>query len=206
MNVFSKWIAVVSQTLKGWLSETYGSDDPIDENRGLKPATNPPRMPPVCRAGVGDGAMGFVVPMGDGSEKVVVFYGGPYRRKPEDLRGIKMAAEIDLPSFLHLDVVDFQTPTHEEMRLLLAQTWIAIVSDPAERQQYYVGCMGGIGRTGLFLAAWTKLWMHQKAGEVMPGHGPIARVREEYKKHAVETIAQEEFIRDLQVHDIVPCT
>ena len=53
--------------------------------------------------------------------------------------------------------------------------------------------MGGIGRTGLFLAALAKL-----SGE----KDPVAYVRKHYMPHAVETQQQQDFIKNLKVWDL----
>jgi len=106
------------------------------------------------------------------------------------LKGVLMAEELGyLPKDVFVPTVDFQTPEVKDVRKALMQS-IALM---AVGHQLYVGCMGGIGRTGLFLAALAK---------IMGTEDPVAYVRSHYIPHAVETEAQQQFIADLKVEDI----
>ena len=57
----------------------------------------------------------------------------------------------------------------------------------------YVGCMGGIGRTGTFLALLVK---------VLGSGFPVEYVRSEYLYFAVETAAQEAYIENFNVYSL----
>lgn len=125
--------------------------------------------------------------------------GGPFRnfekRRPgmgtPDLIGVCMAEEL-LGSCRHDIAVptrDFDVPKVADVRRALVQ----LIAQMAIGRQAYVGCMGGIGRTGLLLAALAK---------IMGVEDPVAYVREHYIPHAVETQKQQDYIRDLPVDDI----
>ena len=86
---------------------------------------------------------------------------------------------------LSIDWPDFAPPPPEVRELLEEVRMHMRMQHPV-----YVGCYGGTGRTGTFLALLAK----------MDGiESPIAYVRNEYRKQAVETRPQERFIRDYVV-------
>lgn len=145
------------------------------------------------------GAHGFLPFKLGGIDTYVV--GGPYRYFAEMQRvirrevrgqfaGVCMAIELGrLPHSIFVPTRDFSIPEVSDMRKALMQS-IALM---ASGKQLYVGCMGGIGRTGLFLAALAK---------IMGVDDPVAYVRSHYMPHAVETQEQQDFIRALPVEDI----
>lgn len=102
--------------------------------------------------------------------------------------GVKMAKEIDMPCDVSVPTADFKTPPVQSMQEGVRKTLEAM----ARGERVYVGCMGGIGRTGLFMACLAKaLGVDQ----------PVAWVRKHYIPHAVETKEQGEYVRKF---DIVP--
>ncbi|MDG5496955.1 hypothetical protein [Niveispirillum sp. BGYR6] len=115
--------------------------------------------------------------------------GGPYRGIPDGFVGVKMAAEIDMPCTVDIPICDYGTPTATDLRRGLVSAINCII----DGKPVYVGCMAGIGRTGLFLAALAKV-----AGEA----DPVAYVRRYYYPGAVETRAQHDFVQTLPVGDI----
>lgn len=117
-------------------------------------------------------------------------YGGPYRLRPQDMMGVKMAREIELPCDVSIPTQDFSIPTREAVDLGLAKTIDLIL----EQQAVYVGCAGGIGRTGLFLAILTKCFGVKD---------PIAFVRKTYHPHAVETKEQRDFVESYKAPALV---
>jgi hypothetical protein len=119
----------------------------------------------------------------------VEIYGGPYRCRPKHMFGINMAAEIDDPSDVHIMTQDFSVPDEKELLQGLRKGLLAL----GMKRQVYVGCMGGIGRTGLYLAAMAK---------ATGARNPVSFVRAHYLLHAVETTEQQEFIRDLDVSSL----
>jgi len=112
--------------------------------------------------------------------------GGPYKDKPAGFFGVKMAAEIDLPCDVDVPTKDYSTPTVQIMQHGLLAAYRALIAD----KPVYVGCMGGIGRTGLFLACLAKI-----SGIA----DPVRFVRAHYLAHAVETDMQQLYVHDLDV-------
>lgn len=132
--------------------------------------------------------------------------GGPYRYKPPNRMGVKMAVEVNLSCDVDVPTKDFDVPSVIDLKVGLIKALMLL----HEGKQLYVGCMGGIGRTGLFLAALAKVsyeyerygwgrflrWDHRV-------HDPVAYVRKHYYSHAVETKEQKDYIAALNVKDIV---
>lgn len=108
-------------------------------------------------------------------------YGGPYIKKLPYMVGVKMAAEINMPASIDIPTRDFSTPdpvsVYQGIRKLLPIL--------ARGESVYVGCMGGIGRTGLFLACVAK---------ILGVRDPVGYVRRYYHPSAVETEAQRAFV------------
>jgi hypothetical protein len=122
--------------------------------------------------------------------KFYTVYGGPYREKPMNMTGVKMAMEImlhgDGSREISIPTKDFHTPDAAQLRAGLIKAVRAIVRG----EQVYVGCMAGRGRTGLFLAVLAKAFGYQS---------PIAYVRREYYSHAVETAEQMQYVADFKI-------
>lgn len=106
--------------------------------------------------------------------------------RPLSMAGVKMAVEIPLAYDAKVDVVDFCVPSKEDLDRGLSDTVRLITSG----RQVYVGCMGGVGRTGFMLALLAKAWG-------VPD--PVNYVRDNYYPHAVETIPQLELVRDYKI-------
>lgn len=128
--------------------------------------------------------------------KMFVVSGGPYRHKPDHMVGVKMAAEINLPCVVDCPTEDFDVPDTVDFSDALTKTLMLIMSGAP----VYVGCMGGIGRTGLMMAALTKVQFALRNDRVSL---PISCVRTTFHPHAVETQHQKEFIANLYVGDQV---
>lgn len=120
-------------------------------------------------------------------------YGGPYRNKPVDVLGVKMAEEIHLPCFIGVPTRDFSVPDVRLMREGLEDGVVAIM----QGKKLYAGCMGGTGRTGLYLALVAKAFGLE--AEAHGRKGPVGYVRKHYKAHAVETSEQQKYIDDFDV-------
>lgn len=134
---------------------------------------------------------GFAVTVGPHTSMV---YGGPYRRYIDGQRrliGVKMAAEIDAPCDISIPTQDFSVPDVESMQRGLMDAISAI----AAGNDLYVGCMGGVGRTGLFMGCLLKSM--QDAGNDCIGEAddPVVVVRELYASHAIETEEQKAYVR-----------
>jgi len=90
---------------------------------------------------------------------------------------VKMAAEIHSLNDLAIDTQDFQIPNREELLFSIPSILTAIVRG----QDIYIGCAGGIGRTGFMMAIIAKVF-----GEPCP----VDFIRKKFKAQAVETDAQ----------------
>ena len=113
-------------------------------------------------------------------------YGGPYYECPETAFGVKLAVEINETCDVSLPIKDFSVPTkNDALRGLYA-----VVEAVLSGQLVYVGCMGGKGRTGLFLSLLAKAWGIEN---------PIQFVRKNYYPHAVETTGQIKFVTDFDI-------
>jgi hypothetical protein len=136
------------------------------------------------------------MPVQFGRLKAKVF-GGKFREWVPNQRrvvSVKMAAEIDHPHDISIPTRDFSVPDVNDMHKGIAKALEAIYNG----NDLYAGCMGGIGRTGLFMACLAKVMFDYDAmaknGEV-PRRDPVRYVREHYFSHAVETDDQKEFIQ-----------
>lgn len=123
-------------------------------------------------------------------------FGGPFRQYEPTRRifSINMAKEISNPAHIRIPTEDYSIPSQEDMEVGL----IAALDALKDGNDIYVGCMGGIGRTGLFMGCFAKL-LSDCAAEglelVTPVGDPVRWVRENYKSHAIETTEQEAFVR-----------
>ncbi len=116
--------------------------------------------------------------------KTLRIYAGPYAQRPSQrVYGVcldaNMARQFDHDYFL--DWPDFGIPQMKD----LDEAVDHIMDILRVERAVYVGCLGGIGRTGTFLACLVK-----RAGM----EDPIKFVRGSYLKGAVETKAQEAFV------------
>ncbi len=118
-------------------------------------------------------------------------YGGPYRDRPHSnsMFTVNMADEISDPANVRVDCVDFQIPDTDKFNRAVALGILAM----GEGKAVYAGCMGGIGRTGMYAAAMAKV-----AGE----KDPVGFTRNNFHPHAVETKEQMAFIGNLDVNAI----
>ena len=121
--------------------------------------------------------------------------GGPYdafRHTPNSY-GVCVRAEgiHDVHLDLLLAIPDFSVPDQspDHVREVLRRTLQAAL----EGKEVYVGCMGGWGRTGLFLALLAKA-----TGE----RDPVAYVRKHYSPRAVETVAQARYVASFDVSEV----
>lgn len=135
-----------------------------------------------------------------------VLIGGPYKAKPMKMLGIKMAAEIQASHSVSVPTEDFNVPTLEDLTTGIVSGLMLL----RQSSELYVGCMGGIGRTGLYLAAIRKVqlavefgWTKKTLDQDRLGQQAIIQVRAEYLPSAVETKQQQEYIRKLDVVPII---
>lgn len=121
--------------------------------------------------------------------------GGPYMAKPAHKAGVKMAAEINLFCTIDIPTEDFSIPDVQVFKRGLVRA----INLMQQNIQLYVGCYGGVGRTGLFLAGLVKV---SRAYGNQSQDTAIRYVRKYYDSHAVETQQQIKFINDLNVSRI----
>lgn len=132
----------------------------------------------------GNGVFLWPTPLGTN----VAIHGGPFSLfRYEITRGICLAPEVRESKLADVMVPtrDFGIPSVPDMLNGLDKCLDFLLA----REPVYVGCMGGIGRTGTFIACFAKL---------MGSKNPVNDVRATYLGHAVETKAQEKFVDDLQ--------
>lgn len=140
------------------------------------------------------GAKGFF-PLRLGTIKANIV-GGPYRSKPSDVYGIKMAEEINADCVISIPTRDFSVP---DTGRLLAGLYCGI-SLAQQQVPLWVGCMGGIGRTGLYFAALAKVMArYQKLTKHRVTIDPVEYTRQHYLSHAVETQEQRAWVAALDV-------
>jgi hypothetical protein len=111
---------------------------------------------------------------------------GPYAKRTPNQFGVKMAAEITLPYDVSIPTEDYSIPNRDVLEIGLLKTYEAML----QGREVYVGCMGGIGRTGLFLAILAKVAGYKN---------PISYIRRNYNGSAVETNLQELYIHRFPV-------
>lgn len=129
----------------------------------------------------------------------LVIHGGPFRSVPYgkfegiEVFGVCVRAEDKPPHFdVRLPIEDFQVPRgaqYKEVVEAVQQALDAALSG----KLVYVGCMGGWGRTGLFLAVVAKACGFRD---------PVGYVREHYSSHAVETREQRRYVDEFDVRPI----
>ena len=122
------------------------------------------------------------------------FFGGPYATKPANSFGVCLLESPPVREpFVEawLPIPDFGVPADlAEVERVLKKAFTAAL----DGKVVFVGCMGGRGRTGLFLALLAKV----ANGSLIRAHGleidPVLLVRARYSAHAVETSEQYEFV------------
>jgi len=116
-----------------------------------------------------------------------LMFGGPFFDAPTspDFLTINLMAEHpDLPSEIYIPIKDYSIPSSP---FPFIEAFDKIRDDPRD---VYVGCFGGKGRTGLFMACFLKYLGDENA---------LHTVRSQYNPHAVETPEQEEFLSNFPV-------
>lgn len=119
-----------------------------------------------------------------------VLYAGRYEDKPIWMRGVKLAPEVRGFHDLLVPIKDFGVPDN----LTMVQAVLAAMLEwVVNREKVYVGCKGGLGRTGMMLALFVKM-LYQCSGDAA-----IRYVRLHYSPLAVETYEQEEYVVNFDV-------
>jgi hypothetical protein len=119
------------------------------------------------------------------------FHGGPYTNVPSGAFGVCLREHLPSKTTnVWLPIDDFSVPKDiEATEEALKKTLQASL----EGKVVYVGCMGGWGRTGLFLSLIAKA-----CGEPQP----VFYVRKHYTEKAVETPEQGDFVKNFDVSGI----
>jgi protein-tyrosine phosphatase len=115
--------------------------------------------------------------------------GGPFDALGPGARGLCLeagAARVAEAEW-RLDIPDFGVPEAGALRAVLSEMLAAMRARPDDA--YHVGCRAGLGRTGVALACMARL-----AGAVEGD--PVAWLRAGYAPEAIETAAQEAFVRE----------
>ena len=124
--------------------------------------------------------------------KEVTFIGGPFRHfsawrenSTESAIGICLREDPQPGMTYHLPIEDFSIPEQSPSHIneLIAEAYAAAL----EGKIVYVGCMGGWGRTGLFMS------LLAKAAGI---DDPVQYVRDNYTPSAVETTEQKQFVEE----------
>lgn len=112
-------------------------------------------------------------------------YASAFKHAPVavDLR-ILLASELrHLPHDMLVPAEDFGLPDKKAMRFAIREA----IRVAANGGTIAIGCMGGIGRTGTFLGCLQRT--------LSPFSDGVDEVRAAYLKYAIETKAQEAFVR-----------
>ena len=120
--------------------------------------------------------------------------GGPFdhfedwRADHPDAFGVCVRAEkVPASASVNLPIHDFDVPRDKALTEIVIKRALAAALDG---KPVFVGCMGGWGRTGLFLALLAK---------VCGADDPVAYVREHYTPRAVETKEQQAYVDEFDV-------
>ena len=123
------------------------------------------------------------IPVGVG--KMFYVQGGPFDAFQIDSSTHSLCLEVRSDKVKYaddvLDIPDFSTPEPEELEAVL----LRMIDKLYEGFEGYIGCRGGIGRTGLAMACLVKAFGIRE---------PVAYVRRNYLAHAVETPDQRKFV------------
>lgn len=126
--------------------------------------------------------------------------GGPYARKPANAFGVCLLERGAQNCDVWLTIEDFGVPSDPRALVdAIKETFRAML----DGKVVYVGCMGGRGRTGLFLSLLTKV--AKGHGSWLGANGPenvVTYVREHFNSDAVETYEQEDFVRDFKADSL----
>lgn len=128
-----------------------------------------------------------------GAWKTVSFTGGPFDAAPQTAFRVAVRAERITPlrdCDVWLPIKDFQVPANAgDVEEALVRAYRAALAG----KTVYVGCMGGYGRTGLFLALLAKVAGIQN---------PVKWVRDTYNHRAVETKDQMRYVDEFDVSSV----
>lgn len=117
-------------------------------------------------------------------------FAGPFAQAPKNgMKNINLQAEPqmgDAPIHYRLPIKDFNIP--EIRPTVFALAWIIFQTVALERF-VYIGCMGGVGRTGMILAILIMVITNAT------GQQAVVHLRARYNPHSVETPEQLSFVK-----------
>jgi len=127
-------------------------------------------------------------------DKALNVYGGSLFSTP---RGVDVV--VNLAGWGDGDIIlpirDYGVPKNDgAVRAAVLKALVSAISG----KRVYVGCAGGLGRTGLFLAVMYKA-LAESYGKVQD---PVLVTRALYHEAAIETKDQEEYVRKIDVQSI----
>ena len=127
----------------------------------------------------------------------ITITGGPFDAMPEGARGLCLEAHAArvAEATWRVDVPDFGLPDEAALRAALADMLVMLRAEPDGA--YHIGCKAGLGRTGTAMAC---LAIMAGAAE----GDPVAWLRAGYNQAAIETPAQEAFVRAFAGRPEVP--
>lgn len=149
-------------------------------------------------------SLGKGIPVKVGKIEGFVF-GGRYMNFIPGTRrliGVKMAEEIDHPHDISIPTEDFSVPDVQAMQSGIIGALFAM----NDGNDVYAGCMGGIGRTGLFMGCMAKVindYAIRTGDELVVPLDPVDFVRQHYMSHAIETTQQQAFVRNFPTNIIM---
>lgn len=127
------------------------------------------------------------------SDRSLTLLAGPYRERVEGTFGMLLASELkELDHDYHLPCKDFGVPDTGAYEKAVS----TICLETAIGDLVYIGCMGGIGRTGTVMAGVVRV-LQECSGEQA-----IGWVRHNYLGHAVETKAQQTLVGEFDAPKI----
>ena len=136
-----------------------------------------------------------LVTFGRGASKLHFIF-GPYRERVPGTFGVRLTEDrqLNMPCDLHFPIEDFGIPSARELEDFL----IEIITVAQDGQVPYVGCYGGIGRTGMIVAA--------LARTLVITDDPVGWARTNYLGHAVETREQRHLVATFDANRVREAT
>lgn len=125
--------------------------------------------------------------------QTIRLHGGPFAKFPKfDPAAWGICLREDRPTNCDfwLPIHDFSVPEDDEQVVMAVKE---IITAALSGKDVYAGCMGGWGRTGLFLAIVAKALGVEK---------PVEFIREHYTSRAVETKEQYQYVMNFDVSAI----
>lgn len=118
----------------------------------------------------------------DFNGKTKTLFGGSFFEAPDQgYVTVNLMQEYPLQCDAYVPIKDFSIPNGEQTKQMVEAFEEILSSD----KDAFVGCFGGRGRTGLFMACFLKYLGYNDV---------ISQVRSEYHPHAVETGEQMEYV------------